>query len=159
MFPFVTSKCSRRLACGVDVCRLDFWEQGQFCHIDNPKNTRWGSGNVSHCWTSTLDDHLNHSSVVLKKCTRRLCGEKKLCVRIDVVSLLPILFFQRGRFQLRSDRVKGCSVSPLFVKTQRVPIGVSPCSFTAPCSQRVYTFISFMYLISSCIASSQFRRK
>ena len=37
---------------------------------------------------------------------------------------------------------------------------MSPCSFTAPCSQSVYTFISFMYSISNCIASShKFRRK
>ena len=50
-------------------------------------------------------------------------------------------------------RMKGCSVSPLFVKIHRVPIGVRPCSFTVSCSQGVYTFISLMHL-STCIASS-----
>ena len=39
-------------------------------------------------------------------------------------------------------------------KSQTCPIGVSPCSFTAPCSQSVYTFISFMYLDSSCLKRS-----
>ena len=37
---------------------------------------------------------------------------------------------------------------------QRVPIGVSPCSFMVPCWQGVHTFISFMHLIPSCIDSS-----
>ena len=50
-------------------------------------------------------------------------------------------------------RMKGCSVSPLFEKTRRVPIGVRLCSFTASCSKK-HSFISFLTMISSFILSS-----
>ena len=50
---------------GVDVFDLDFGIQ--IDSIEQPiQSNSVGSGYVSHRWTSSFDDHLDHSSVVLK---------------------------------------------------------------------------------------------
>ena len=50
-------------------------------HVDSVKQPikrdSVGSGHVSHHWTSSFDDHLDHCLVVFKKCTTVLYTEKK----------------------------------------------------------------------------------
>ena len=70
MIPFFTCEISLwlgrlRIGFGVDVFDLDFGVQ--INSIEQPiKSNSVGSGNVSHCRTSALSDHLDHCFVVLK---------------------------------------------------------------------------------------------
>ena len=62
-FPLV--KMSASCFFGVDVFDLDFGVQ--INSIEQPiKSNSVGSGNVSHCRTSALNDNLDHSFIVLK---------------------------------------------------------------------------------------------
>ena len=54
-----------KLVFGVDVFDLDFGVQ--INSIEQPiKSNSVGSGNVSHCRTSSFNDHLDHNFIVLK---------------------------------------------------------------------------------------------
>ena len=70
MIPFITCEVSVRphaceLVFGVSVFDLDFGVQMD--SIEQPiKNNSVGSGNMSHCRTSSLYDHLDHCFVVFK---------------------------------------------------------------------------------------------
>ena len=70
MIPFVTCEISFgqyvcELVLGVNVLDLNFWVQVH--SIEWPiKRNSVGPGNMSHCGTPSLDDHLNHCFVVLK---------------------------------------------------------------------------------------------
>ena len=61
--PFGQDVCE--LIVGVDVLDLDFGVQ--INSIEQPiKSNSVGSGDVSHCWTSALDNHFDYSFIVLK---------------------------------------------------------------------------------------------
>ena len=70
MIPFITCEnflgqyvCE--LVHGVNAFDLDLWFQ--IDSIKQPiKSNSVGSGNMSHCWTSLLNDHLDHCFVVFK---------------------------------------------------------------------------------------------
>ena len=68
MIPFITCEVSlgqyvRELVFGVNVLDLDLGIQ--IDSIKQPiKSNSVGLGYVSHCWTSTLDDHLDHCFVL-----------------------------------------------------------------------------------------------
>ena len=70
MIPFVTCEISLcqhvgELVFCVDVLDLDFWVQ--IDSIEQPiKSNSVGSGNMSHCRASSLDDHLDYCFVVFK---------------------------------------------------------------------------------------------
>ena len=50
---------------GVYLFDLDFWVQ--IDSIEQPiKSNSVGSGNMSHCGTSSFHNHFNHSFIVLK---------------------------------------------------------------------------------------------
>ena len=53
------------LVFGVDVFDLDFGVQ--INSIEQPiESNSVGSGDMSHCWTSSFDNHFNYSFIVLK---------------------------------------------------------------------------------------------
>ena len=55
----------------------------------------------------------------------------------------------------RNPSTSGVAAKVMDVSARCAPIWVTPCSFTASCSQEVHTFAHLFYhLISSCIASS-----
>ena len=61
--PFGQDVCE--LVFGVDVFDLDFGVQ--INSIEQPiKSNSVSSGNVSHCWTSSFDDHVHYRFIVLK---------------------------------------------------------------------------------------------
>ena len=64
---------------------------------------------------------------------------------VSVRSIFVVFFVSCATSPARTE---GRSVSPLLVKTQRVPIGVRPCSFTDSYAQGVYTFFSLIYWIN-----------
>ena len=70
MIPFITCEipfCQDvcELVFGVDVFELDFGVQ--INSIELPiKSNSVGSGDVSHCRTSSFQNHLDHSFIVLK---------------------------------------------------------------------------------------------
>ena len=70
MIPFITCEIPLgqdvcELVFGVDVFDLDFGVQ--IDSIEQPiKSNSVGPGNVSHCGTPSLDNHLNHCFVVFK---------------------------------------------------------------------------------------------
>ena len=70
IIPFITceipfSQNVFELVFGVDVFDLDFGVQ--INSIEQPiKSNSVGSGDVSHCWTSAFDNHLDYSFIVLK---------------------------------------------------------------------------------------------
>ena len=76
MIPFVTCEISLgqyvgKLVFGVDVLDLDFWVQ--IDSIEEPiKRNSVGPGNMSHCGTSSLSNHLYHCFVVLIRKIGRL---------------------------------------------------------------------------------------
>ena len=50
---------------GVNIIDLDLWVQ--IDSVKKPiKRNFVGSGYVSHCWTSALDDHLDHRFIIFK---------------------------------------------------------------------------------------------
>ena len=54
-----------KLVFGVDVFDLDFGVQ--INSIEQPiKSNSVSSGNMSHCWTPSFNDHFDHSFIVLK---------------------------------------------------------------------------------------------
>ena len=82
MVPFITREITfgqhvSKLVLGVDVFDLDFGVQ--INSIEQPiKSNSVGSGNMSHCWTSAFNDHLDHSFIIFKNLTlnfklRRTC--------------------------------------------------------------------------------------
>ena len=70
MIPFITCEISFgqyvcELVFGVNVFDLDLGVQ--IHSIEKPiKSKTVGSGNMSHCWVSSLYDHLDHCFVVFK---------------------------------------------------------------------------------------------
>ena len=70
MIPFITREIPFgqdvcELIFGVDVLDLDLWIK--INSIEQPiKSNSVGSGNMSHCWTSAFNDHLDYSFIVLK---------------------------------------------------------------------------------------------
>ena len=61
--PFYQDVCE--MICGVDVFDLDFGVQ--IDSIEQPiKSNSMSSGDVSHCWTSAFNNHLDYSFIVLK---------------------------------------------------------------------------------------------
>ena len=70
VIPLITREISfgwdiGNLVFGVDVLDLDFWVQ--IDSIEQPiKCNSVSPGNMSHCGTPSLNDHLNHCFVVLK---------------------------------------------------------------------------------------------
>ena len=60
-----------------------------------------GSENMSHRWTSVLDDNINLRFVLFES-VQQGTVVKKFRVRIDVINLFQTTFFQRERIQLRS---------------------------------------------------------
>ena len=70
MIPFVTCEISLgehvcELVFGVNVLDLDYWVQ--IDSIEQPiKRNSVGPGNMSHCGTSSLENHLDHCFVVFK---------------------------------------------------------------------------------------------
>ena len=70
MIPFIIREISLaqdvcELVFGIDVFDLDFGIQ--INSIKQPiKSNSVGSGDVSHCRTSSFNDHLDHSFIVLK---------------------------------------------------------------------------------------------
>ena len=70
MIPFVTCETSfgkdvGKLVFGVDVFDLDFWVQVDSIEQSIKRNSV-GPGNMSHCWTPSFNDHLDHCFVVFK---------------------------------------------------------------------------------------------
>ena len=60
----------RKLVFGVDI--LDLNSRVPIDSVKQPlKCNSVGSGYMSHCWTSTFDDHFNHGFVILKDVQRR----------------------------------------------------------------------------------------
>ena len=76
MVPFVASECAYgqhvcQLVSSVDIFDLDLWIEVD--PVKQPiKRNSVGSGNVSHCWTSALNDHLDHNFIVFKNVQLRL---------------------------------------------------------------------------------------
>ena len=64
VWSFLWSEC-RQMVFGVDVCDFDFWIQ--IGSIEQPIiNNCVRPGNMSHCGTSSFNDHLDHCFVVFK---------------------------------------------------------------------------------------------
>ena len=80
MIPFITCEISLcqhvcELVLGVDVLDLDFGVQ--IDSIEQPiKRNSVGPGNMSHCGTPSLYDHLDSCFVVLKHITTKLLDAK-----------------------------------------------------------------------------------
>ena len=73
---------------GVDILDLNFWIQND--SVKQPiKSTFVGSGNVSHCCTSALDDHLDHGFIIFKDVQHRT-NSRKLRVRWHTVNIAQI---------------------------------------------------------------------
>ena len=66
--PFVSMSASCFLVS--NTSDLDFWVQVDA--VKQPiKRNSVGSGNVSHCWTSSFDNHLDHYFIIFKKVEHR----------------------------------------------------------------------------------------
>ena len=76
MIPFITCKISIcqyvcELVLGVNMFDVDLWVQ--IDSVEQPiKRNSVGSGHMSHCWTSSFDNHLDDSFVVFKNEQLRL---------------------------------------------------------------------------------------
>ena len=70
---------------GVNVTDLDFWVQ-----IDPVKqpiqSNSVGTGHVSHCGTSTFDNHFDHRLIVLKD-VQHSTGIRILCIGWNVINV------------------------------------------------------------------------
>ena len=81
--PFGQDVCE--LVFGVDVFDLDFGVR--INSIEQPiKSNSVGSGNMSHCWTSTFDSHLKYCLIVLKD-TQHGTVTRMHCVGRNVVNV------------------------------------------------------------------------
>ena len=68
----------KELVFGVTIFDLDFGIQ--IDSVKQPiKRNSVGSGQVSHCWTSSFDDHLDYWLIVLKSVQLRL-ALRRMCV-------------------------------------------------------------------------------
>ena len=66
-----------KLVFGVNIYDVDLWFQVD--SVEQPINRNSvGSGHVSHCWTSSFDNHLDDSFVVLKNV--QLLTLRRMCV-------------------------------------------------------------------------------
>ena len=70
---------------GVNIFDLDFWLQVN--SVEQPINCDTvGCGQMSHCWTSSFDNHLDESFVVFEYEQLRLTL-RKVCVCVYVVHI------------------------------------------------------------------------
>ena len=89
MIPFMTCKISLcqyvcELVSGVNVLDLDFGVQMD--SIEYPvKGNSVGPGNMSHCGTSSLYDHLDHCFVVFKHNKASRCENWTLEGRVNII--------------------------------------------------------------------------
>ena len=94
MVPFVASECAYgqhvcQLASSVDIFDLDL--RIEVDPVKQPtKRNSVGSGYVSHCWTSALNDHLDHNFIVFKHVQLRLTL-RTVCVCGDVVHMRQLI--------------------------------------------------------------------
>ena len=70
MIPFITCEISLgqyvcELVFGVNVFDMDLGVQIDSIKLPIKSNSV-GSGDMSHCWTSALDNHFNYSFIVFK---------------------------------------------------------------------------------------------
>ena len=94
MVPFVASEC----AYGRHVCQLvssvDIFDLDLRIEVDPDKQpikrNSVGSGFVSHCWTSALDDHLDHNFTVFKNVQLRLTL-RRVCVCGNAVHMRQLI--------------------------------------------------------------------
>ena len=83
--PSITRKTSFseqvcELVFGVDIFDLNLWIQ--FDSVKQPvKSNSVASGYVSHCWTSALDEHVNHCFVIFKNVENRTELRRIHCLR------------------------------------------------------------------------------
>ena len=83
MIPLVTrgapfGQHMSELVFGVNILDLNFWFQ--IDSVEQPiKRNPVGSGHVSHCWTSSFDDHLDHIRCP-QRCTTETPLEKNVCL-------------------------------------------------------------------------------
>ena len=76
MAPLITCETSfgqhdSKLILGINIFDLDLWFQVD--SVQQPiKRNSVGPGHVSHCWTSSFDNHLDDSFVVFKDVQLRL---------------------------------------------------------------------------------------
>ena len=85
--PFCQYVC--KLVLGVDI--LDLNLEFQINSVKQPiKSNSVGSGYVSHCWASSLYDHLDHCFVVFTSVKLRL-ALRRICVRGDVVHMRQLI--------------------------------------------------------------------
>ena len=88
--PLVTREISLcqyvcELVLGVNVFDLDLGVQ--IDSVEHPiKRNSVGSGHVSHCWTSSFDNHLDDSFVVFKNVQLRL-ALRRMCVGGYVINI------------------------------------------------------------------------
>ena len=82
MIPLITCENSLcqyvcELVFGINIFELDLGVQ--IDSVKQPiKRNSVSSSNVSHCWTSALNDHLDHSFVIFKKCITETHLEKSV---------------------------------------------------------------------------------
>ena len=90
MIPFVTCEIAfgwhvGKLVFGVNIFYLDLWFS--IDSVEQPiKRNSVGSGHVSHCWTSSFDNHLDYCLIVIKDVQLRL-ALSRMCVCGRVVHI------------------------------------------------------------------------
>ena len=101
MIPLITCKISfgqhvSKLVFGVNVLDLDRWFQVD--SVEQPiKRNSVGCRHVSHCWTSSFENHLGDSFVVFKNVQRRL-ALRRSCVCGDEIHMRQLLNLSLSRF-------------------------------------------------------------
>ena len=73
------------LVFGVNICDLDLGVQVN--SVEQPvKSNSVGSRHVSHCWTSSLNDHFDHNFVIFENVELRLAS-RRICVCDHVIHI------------------------------------------------------------------------